>query len=297
MSYVTSPYAPRARREAVNLVIRDGLSPAAAARRVGVHRSTVGRWLEKAKALHGNTYLYNTSARPKTSPTALSRLVVNQIVMLRRTLRRCAPVIHAHLAELGVIVSLSSVRRTITRHGLVRPKSKWARYRPHVDRPKALAPGDLVQTDTVHYIRPDGQRVYLYTVIDVFSRWACVEYHERIRPEIAAQVIIRAQEKAGFAFRMVQADNGPEYSRWFSDRLTAKGIAVRHSRVRRPNDNAHIERFNRTIQEECFRGLLPRPETAPNKLTAYLMYYNEQRLHLGIDLSTPARIVAKVLSL
>lgn len=28
-------------------------------------------------------------------------------------------------------------------------------------------------------------------------------------------------------------------------------IAIRHTRLGRPNDNAHIERFNRTIQEEC----------------------------------------------
>ena len=296
MSYVTSPYAPRARREAVNLVLRDGLSAAAAARRTGVHRSTIGRWLDKARQVHGNTYLYNTPSRPKTSPNALPRLVVNQIVLLRRTLGRCAPVLHAHLAELGVRVSLSSVGRTLRRKGLLRPKSKWARYRPHVDRPLALAPGDLVQTDTVHYVCPNGRRVYLYTVIDVFSRWAYVEYHERISPEIAAQVILRAQTKAGFVFRMVQAYNGPEYSRWFSDRLMAKGIGTRHSRVHRPNDNAHIERFNRTIQEECFGGYRPLPTTTPQLLQEYLMYYNEQRLHLGIGLSTPARIVAKVLS-
>lgn len=297
MSYVTSPYAPRARREAVNLVLKDRLTPAAAARRAGVHRSTVGRWLDKAKTVHGSMLLYNTSARPHTSPNALSTLIVNQIVLLRRTLRRCAPVIHAHLRELGIIVSLSSVRRTIQRKGLIRPKSKWARYRPHVDRPHALTPGALVQTDTVHYVCPNGKRVYLYTVIDVFSRWAYAEYQERILPEIAAQVILRAQERAGFTFRMVQADNGPEYSRWFTDRLTAKDMKVRHSRVHRPNDNAHIERFNRTIQEECFGGLRPLPTTAPHLLQEYLEYYNESRLHLGIGLSTPARIVAKVLSL
>jgi len=166
-----------------------------------------------------------------------------------------------------------------------------------VDRPHALTPGALVQTDTVHYVCPNGKRVYLYTVIDVFSRWAYAEYQERILPEIAAQVILRAQERAGFTFRMVQADNGPEYSRWFTDRLTAKDMKVRHSRVHRPNDNAHIERFNRTIQEECFGGLRPLPTTAPHLLQEYLEYYNESRLHLGIGLSTPARIVAKVLSL
>ncbi len=50
---------------------------------------------------------------------------------------------------------------------------------------------------------------------------------------------------------LVQADNGPGYSRYFEDRLRTQDIAVRHSRLGRPDDNAQIERFNRTIQDEC----------------------------------------------
>lgn len=214
MSYVTSPYAPRARRAAVNLVLKDGLSAAQAARQAGVHRSTIGRWLVKARSVHGMKFIYNESARPHSSPRALSIQTVNQICILRRTLGRCAPVLQAHLFQLGIRVSLSSVKRTLKRHGLVRVKSKWARYRAHVARPLALRPGDLVQTDTVHYVAPDGKsRVYLYTVIDVYSRFAYAEFHHKIGADVSAQVVWRAQIQAGFAFRTVQADNGPEYSK------------------------------------------------------------------------------------
>ncbi len=39
---------------------------------------------------------------------------------------------------------------------------------------------------------------------------------------------------------------------YFEDRLTSQGISIRHTRLGRPNDNAHIERFNRTFgKEEC----------------------------------------------
>lgn len=42
-----------------------------------------------------------------------------------------------------------------------------------------------------------------------------------------------------------------EFSRYFEMKLENRGIKVRHTRLKRPNDNAHIERFNHTIQEEC----------------------------------------------
>lgn len=43
MSYSNNPYAPKARRLAVNLVVKEGLSVAEAARRSGVHRTTLHR--------------------------------------------------------------------------------------------------------------------------------------------------------------------------------------------------------------------------------------------------------------
>src|SRR5438067_918165 len=100
--------------------------------------------------------LTSTTTHPGPSnQSCLDPATVAKIVLLRRTLRRCVPVIHAHLLELGVQVSLSSVRRTLRRQGLVKPRSKWARFRPGVPRPPVVRPGDLVQIDTVHFVQPD----------------------------------------------------------------------------------------------------------------------------------------------
>ena len=65
------------------------------------------------------------------------------------------------------------------------------------------------------------------------------------------------------------------------------GYIHRHSRVRRPNDNAHLERFNRTIQEECLYRLPYSVEKYNSEIEEYLKYYNTQRLHLGINLKSP----------
>lgn len=298
MSYTTSPYAPAARSKAANLVLLHGLSKAQAARQVGVHRSTIGRWLLKAKLRnHYNLGIPTESSRPRVPAGQLDPVVVARIVALRRLTSRCAPAIHAQLMREDVSVSLSSVRRTIRRQGLARPLPGYRRkWYPPLKRPLPLRPGDLVQMDTVHLLRAGGSRYYLYTVLDVCSRWAYAEYRPHLSQRESFAVLMAAQVAAGFGFQVIQTDNGPEFGRWFHQMLLAKGLRLRHSRVRRPNDNAHLERFNRTIQEECVLRRRLKEHQLASHLPTYLKYYNTERLHAGISYQTPAEIVAKLLT-
>ena len=95
---------------------------------------------------------------------------------------------------------------------------------------------------------------------------------------------------------MVQTDNGPEFKDGFLFSLARLKINLRYSRIRKPNDNAHIKRFNRTLQDECFGKRLPNEETIRQQLKDYLAYYNHDRLHLSLDLLTPSQFVAKFLT-
>jgi putative transposase len=152
-------------------------------------------------------------------------------------------------------------------------------------------PGDLLQADTVHLLDLKGNRYYVYTLIDLYSRWAYTEVQLRFSQKISYQFIVRAQKAAGFPFKMVQTDNGPEFGRslydWLKDR---QGLVLRHSRVRTPNDNAHVERFNRTIQEECL-GRWPSYQTAQQKLPGFMLYYNSERLHMSLNYQTPNEVL------
>ncbi len=64
-------------------------------------------------------------------------------------------------------------------------------------------------------------------------------------------------------------------------------MAHRHSRVRKANDNAHVERFNRTIQEECLDQVPKKLPAYQEAIAKYLAYCNGERVHLGIDCLTP----------
>ncbi len=164
-------------------------------------------------------------------------------------------------------------------------------------RPAATAPGELVQTDTIHHVDPKtGRRLYYYTVIDLFTRMAWVSLAPKLSPGLAVRTVLEAQKQWGFPIAMVQADNGPEYSRYFEQQMRQASIQTRHSRLHRPNDNAHIERFNRTIQTECIGHYWNRSVPLPSqkaKLDAWLEYYNTERVHLGIQLQTPMQMLQR----
>lgn len=152
-----------------------------------------------------------------------------------------------------------------------------------------LHPGDLVELDTVHIFQPLTARIYLYTLLDVYSRWAFALATEKINTIKSVEFVKKAKQKAPFKFICLQSDHGSEFSKQFSERIQ---IRHRHSRVRKPNDNAHLERFNRTIQEEFLRHLksLEIPEINA-ALPEYLNYYNSKRPHLGINLKTPCQLL------
>lgn len=289
MAYSNNPYLGKARVEAVKLVKLQGWSQSRVARHVGVSQSAISKWCKRAPFdLRYN--IPTRSSKPKSSPRALNRETVQAIIRVRRKYNRCAPVVHKYLAGEGVVVSLSSVRRTLSRYSLTRPRSKWASYRPHVHRPLANAPGALVEIDTIHYIDPDtNTRYYFYTLIDLYTRMTYAKYSLRINPKLSFAFILEAKEALGFQFQTVQADNGQEFSNWLNDSLKAKGMTLRHTRVRKCNDNAHIERFNRTIQDECIGGW-PNREKLDQNIASYIAFYNQDRLHLGIGLTTPQKM-------
>jgi len=317
MSYSNNPLLPKARADALRLVIEQGLPLTIAARKSGIHRSSLWRWKRKWLEINQNVQLSNDyrpnrqpgkqfrltacqwpiptlSSRPHNSPNALPKEITERIVYWRGQHDRCAAVVHAHCTREGVKVSLSSVKRVLKRLNLLRPVSKWKRYRPHIHRPLALAPGDLVQTDTVHLVdRWTKQRVYLYTLIDIYSRWTYVEYHEHISQKLSLDFLRRGEDKAGFKFTCIQSDNGPEFGIWLNDQLQARNTTLRHSRVRKPNDNAFIERFNRTIQEEGLARRFPKPELIHKQLDSYLAYYNQERLHSSLQYRTPAEMLQR----
>jgi transposase InsO family protein len=274
------------RQQAADLV-RRGWSARKVGRYLGFHHTAVMGWVRKAKVL-GFHPIPTKSSRPKYHPREISNELVWKIFHKRFETKRCAEVVHQELINQGVSVSLSSVKRTLDRAGLLNKRSPWKRYHPHIDRPEVLKPGDLVEIDTIHLMVDGKKRIYVYTLIDVYTRWVYAKAYECINGRNSLEFVREAQRHASFQFKMLQSDHGPEFGNWFVEQVKK---SHRYTRIGKPNDNSHIERLNRTIQEECL-DKTERTVSGLNKaLDVYVPYYNKRRLHLGINLKTPMEMV------
>jgi transposase InsO family protein len=269
---------------------RKGNSMRSVARHFGYNVSTISKWIKRAPDDARKT-IPTLSSRPHTQPNALPQSTIDLILELRLRKHRCAEVIHYQVNQLGIQVSLSSVKRVLKRAGVLRKKGKWKKYHKPIPRPVAAYPGALVQLDTIH-IQPlhTMKRFYVYTLIDVYSRWT----HAWVSPKLSAGITVKflrkAQQQALFGFSMLQTDHGPEFSKWFTSNA---GVSHRHSRVRKPNDNAHIERFNRTIKEECLYYIQETPNQYQKAIEEWLPYYNNERPHLSLNFLSPSQVLPR----
>ncbi len=152
-------------------------------------------------------------------------------------------------------------------------------------------PGDLVQMDTVS-IFTVGLRRYIFTAIDVSSRFAFAYAYKANSSANGHDFIGKFLKVAPFAVRRVQTDNGSEFSSHFDDYCQKSGLTHFFNYPRHPQANACLERFNRTIQEQCvnlYLDYIDHLQDFNAKLMDYLVWYNTEKPHRGIGNVPPMK--------
>src|SRR3989344_7722361 len=288
MPYTTNPHIPRLRMKSAQLVLRDGWSTRKVARYTGFNQSTVTRWVARARKTN-RLILPTLSSRPHTHPGALPHEMVKYILLLRAERNQCAEILHHRLINEGIVVSLSSVKRVLRRFKCSRFSvgKKWHQY---PERPLPEKPGMLVEIDSMREGLPQ-EHLYAYAMIDVGSRWAGAVPAYRINTHASARFVVSAQAHTPFPFHTVQSDHGSEFSKWFTKSLGFRGITHRHSRVRTPTDNAHVERFIQTLQRECLNRVPRSLKAWQKEIPEFVRYYNHERPHMALNYRTPAEVM------
>lgn len=142
----------------------------------------------------------------------------------------------------------------------------------------------------IKYVNFHSAFLFLISVFDGYSRYnlhheLCTqmeEYHVEL-------TIQRALEKfPGYNPRII-SDNGSQFiSGDFRKFLREVGLAHVRTSVRYPQSNGKIERFHRTLKEECLsRKSLIDLVDARQQIAEYIQIYNTKRLHSALNYLTP----------
>lgn len=291
MAYTINEKIGRVRAQAVRMV-RSGKSTRQVARYFGYGQSTIVKWCKRApRVFNRNGVLETFSSRPKTSPRRTPRNVEARVIAMREKTRRCSEVVYEYLKKENVSISLSTVKRILSRYGCLKKRSPWKKKRTYPIRPEVAKQGDLVEFDTIHFVDKENKRSYVYTALDVYSRYGFAMISKKIGGGPSVRFLKRVQKYFPFIIQCIQTDNGPEFGLYFTDAVRRRGMTHRHNHPRSPNENGHLERFNRTLQEEIPRQSLCMFEK--KDISTYLHHYNTERLHMGINFKTPKQMIRK----
>ncbi len=154
-----------------------------------------------------------------------------------------------------------------------------------------VRPGELVEIDTVS-IFVDGLKRYLLTAIDLPTRFAFAYIYKSSSSANARDFLMKLRKVAPFQITRVQTDNGHEFEKHFSQACREQNLVHYFNYPRHPQSNSHLERFNRTVQEQFaywHLDLLDEPEAFNRRLMSYLVWYNTEKPHRGIGKLPPLR--------
>lgn len=275
-----------------------------AARRLGIDRRTVKRWIDRGRQPWGFVRwkgIQRRSTAPRHPKRALTWEEALRVLEWRRQTGYCREKLVVWARGQGITASASTLHRLLLTQGLVRATPRHRR--PRFQNGQAMRPGNTtslgyLQMD-VKYVTPElsglGYTCYQYAAIDILSRYK-VALLLPVLDEAGAVITLRyALQAYVFPIRYLQTDNGLEFQSTFHRLCTDLGIEHYYIHKNSPNENAVIERSFRTDQDEFFY-LLDEAPADINELNAwfqqYLTVYNTIRPHMGLDMKTPKEVVA-----
>ena len=169
-------------------------------------------------------------------------------------------------------------------------KIKKANRQKVLRKPKGIKPeypGHLIALDTIEKFI-NGTRRYVITFEDIYTRfsfaWATKSHASKAAEEFF-ELCLKVFPYS-FNFLYVLTDNGSEFKKHFSEKLRELHLTHFHTYPKTPKMNAHVERFNRTIQDDWIDWHLSDlmdTDVFNRNLMDYLIFYNTERARFAFQ--------------
>ena len=162
----------------------------------------------------------------------------------------------------------------------IKPKRRLKRHAPEPLK-EPIRPDQVWSMDFMHDQLSDGRSYRLFNVIDDYRREGLAIEAGFTLPAIR---VIRVLEQL-LEWRskpvVIRCDNGPEFiSAEFTSWASKHDIRIEYIQPGKPQQNAYIERANRTIRHSWVsKHLFDNLEQVQDYATQWLWFYNNERPH------------------
>lgn len=165
----------------------------------------------------------------------------------------------------------------------IKPKKRLVREKPE---PLAEPAGinQIWSMDFMHDQLSDGRCIRLFNVIDDFNREGlCIDVDFSLPAERVIRSLDQVIEWRGKP-RVIRCDNGPEYiSATTMAWANKRGIRLEFIQPGNPQQNAYVERYNRTVRYDWLaQYLFDSIDEVQDFATQWLWTYNHERPNMAI---------------
>lgn len=177
----------------------------------------------------------------------------------------------------------------------IKPKKRIVREKPEpLAEPSAI--NECWSMDFMHDHLEDGRSYRLFNVLDDFNREGlAIELDLSLPSERVIRALEQVIEWRGKP-KVLRYDNGPEYvSSAVSCWAKRRGIRLEYIQPGKPQQNAYIERYNRTVRYDWLaQYLFESIDQVREFATRWLWTYNNERPNMALGGITPKQKLAMV---
>ena len=176
----------------------------------------------------------------------------------------------------------------------IKPRKRLVREKPDaLQVPKAI--NDTWSMDFMHDQLSDSRSFRLLNVIDDFNREGLgIEVDFSLPTLRVIRALNQIIEWRGRP-KVIRCDNGPEYiSQQLLDWAKDKDIRIEHIQPGKPQQNAYVERYNRTVRYDWLSHyLFESIQEVQDFATRWLWTYNHERPNMALGGITPIQKLAR----
>lgn len=230
--------------------------------------------------------------------------IINKIQLIRNDGYNRFEIIDKLKKQNNIEISSTSMYRLLCRLGINQLNPIIKEEKRRIIK---MSTGELGHID-IHYVASNTvkeaprAKLYLLGLIDSYSRICWIEVIDSIKAINVSfatmDIMVKLKHRYNVEFKEMMSDNGSEFASRnnpdhpFEKMLSFYNIKHIYTKPCSPKTNGKIERFWKTIEEELLSG--EQFETLAelkHHILGYNIYYNEHRMHQGINNKMPVDMV------